>query len=77
MHYRAVPLENKAIEGLPEIQEKHEEIFKGCEKGKNTKRTFPSSESKAKGILEIIHSDVMRTNVIKITKQVCVLCFFY
>ena len=26
--------------------------------GKNTKNTFPSSESKAKGILEIIHSDV-------------------
>ena len=27
-------------------------------KGKNTNKTFPSSESKAKGILEIIHSDV-------------------
>ena len=27
-------------------------------KGKNTKKTFPSSESKAKDILEIIHSDV-------------------
>ena len=31
---------------------------KGCAKGKNTKKTFPSSESKVKGILEIIHSDV-------------------
>ena len=29
-------------------------------KGKNTKKTFLSSESKAKGILEIIHSDVCR-----------------
>ena len=27
-------------------------------KWKNTKKTFPSSESKEKGILEIIHSDV-------------------
>ena len=27
-------------------------------KGKNTKNTFSSSESKAKGILEIIHSEV-------------------
>ena len=26
--------------------------------GNNAKKTFPSSESKAKGILEIIHSDV-------------------
>ena len=28
---------------------------------KNTKKTFPSSDSKAKGILEIIHSDVCGT----------------
>ena len=28
-----------------------------CE-GKNTKKTFPNSERKEKGILEIIHSDV-------------------
>ena len=31
---------------------------KDVRKGKNTKKTFPSSERKAKGILEIIHSDV-------------------
>ena len=40
------------------MQEKHEGVCKGCAKGKNTKKTFPSSESKEKGILEIIHSDV-------------------
>ena len=40
------------------MQEKHEGICKGCAKGKNTKKIFPSSESKAKGILEIIHYDV-------------------
>ena len=33
-------------------------VCKGCAKGKNIKKTFPSSESKEKGILEIIHSDV-------------------
>ena len=58
MHYRALPIASKAIEGLPEIQAKHDGVCKGCAKGKNTKKTFPSSESKAKGILEIIHSDV-------------------
>ena len=31
-----------------------------CEE-KEQKKTFPSSESKAKGILEIIHSDVCKT----------------
>ena len=58
MHYRALPIASKAIEGLPKFQEKHDGVCKGCVKGKNTKKTFPSSESKAKGILEIIHSDV-------------------
>ena len=35
-----------------------EGVCKGCVKGKKTKKTFPSSKSKAKGILEIIHFDV-------------------
>ena len=58
VHYRALPHVSKVVEGLPEIQAKHDGVCKGCAKGKNTKKTFPSSESKAKGILEIIHSDV-------------------
>ena len=51
-HYRALPLARKVVEGLPKFQEKHDGVCKGCAKGKNTKKTFPSSESKAKGILE-------------------------
>ena len=54
-HYH---LQAKLFEGLPEIQEKHEGVYKGCTKGKNRMKTFPSSESKEKGILEIIHSDI-------------------
>ena len=49
---------SKEVSGLPDIQAKHEGICKGCVQGKNSKKTFPSSESKAKGILEIVHSDV-------------------
>ena len=58
VHYRALPIARKAVEVLPEFQAKHDGICKGCVKRKNTKKTFPSSESKAKDILEIIHSDV-------------------
>ena len=58
VHYRSIPLASKVVEGLPEIQEKHDGVSKGCAKGKNTKKTFPSSESEAKGILEFIHSNV-------------------
>ena len=46
------------FDSLPKIQAKHDGFCKGCVKGKNTKKTFPSSEIKEKGILEIIHSDV-------------------
>ena len=49
VHYIALPIA---------FQTKHDGICKGCAKGKNTKKTFPSSESKAKGIIEIIHLDV-------------------
>ena len=72
VHYIALPLASKAVEGLLEIQEKHDGVCKGCAKGKNRKKTFPSSKSKAKGILEIIHS-----NVIQFIKRVCILCFFH
>ena len=58
VHYRALPVACKAVEGLLEIQEKHEGVCRGCVKGKNTKKTFSISERKAKGIMEIIRSDV-------------------
>ena len=58
VHYRALPLARKFVEVRPKIQEKYDGVCKGCVKGKNTKKTFPNSERKAKGIFEIIHSDV-------------------
>ena len=54
VHYRALPLARNVVEVLLEIQAKHDGVYKG----KNTKKTFPSSERKEKGILEIIHFDV-------------------
>ena len=39
VQYRALSLCIKVVEGLPEIQAKHDDICKGCMKGKNTKKT--------------------------------------
>ena len=58
VHYKALPMASKEFSIFPEIQVKHEGIWKGCTKGNKAKKKFPSSESKAKGILEIVHSDV-------------------
>ena len=46
VHYRAIPLVSKAIEGIPKIQAKHDGVCKGCEKGKNTKKTFQVAKQK-------------------------------
>ena len=32
VHYRALPLVRKAVEGLLEIQTKHDVVYKGCER---------------------------------------------
>ena len=58
VHYKAIPIVSKVVIGLPKIQVKHEGVYKGCAQGKNTKNPFPKSNSKAKGILNIIHSDI-------------------
>ena len=57
LHYRALPSVSKAVLGIPELKSKHG-VCKGCAQGKNMKKPFPSSESKVKGILDIIHSYV-------------------
>jgi hypothetical protein len=58
LHYKALPIMSKMVTGLLEIQVDHEGICKGCVEGKSVKSPFPSSESKAKGVLDIIHSYV-------------------
>ena len=49
---------NKVVTGLPDMKIKHEGVCKGCVKGKNIRNPFPKSETKTKGTLELIHSDV-------------------
>ena len=76
VHYRALPLAKKDVEGLSEIQSKHDGVCKGCAKGKNRKKTFPSSKRKAKRNLGNHSLQCMWSNVIQFIKRVCILCFF-
>ena len=46
------------VTGLPEVSPKHEGICKGCALGKNTKKSFPRSKYRSKGILDLIHSNI-------------------
>jgi hypothetical protein len=58
IHYKALPIVSNMVTGLQEIQVNQQGICKGCAQGKYVKKPFPSSDSKAKGALDIIHSDV-------------------
>jgi transposase InsO family protein len=44
--------------GLPDFSTEHHEVCKGCAMGKYTKTTFPSSDNRTRGILDLIHLDV-------------------
>jgi transposase InsO family protein len=44
--------------GMLSISLSKNEIFKGCMLGKNIKKSFPSSNNRAQGILDLVHSDL-------------------
>ena len=46
------------VKGIPNIEEYHEGICKGCALGKNTRKPFTSSDTRSKEILDLIHFDV-------------------
>jgi hypothetical protein len=48
----------KMVIGLSDIQVERDGVCKGCALDKNTKVRFTSSNSRSKGVLDIIHSDV-------------------
>jgi hypothetical protein len=56
--YKVLPYICKAVTGLPEVKVDHEGVCNGCAQGKNIKNPFPKKDNKAKGVLELIHSDV-------------------
>ena len=54
--YKALEIVSNVVTSLLEIHTNHEGVCKGCAQGKNTKNPFLSSNNKAKGILDIVHS---------------------
>jgi hypothetical protein len=58
LHHGALRVLREMGTGVPDFSSEHHELCKGCALGKYTKTTFPSSDSRAAGILDLIHSDV-------------------
>ena len=58
LHYKALSSVSKMVTRLLEIQENPDDMCKSCAQGKNVKHSFPSNDSRAKRVLDIVHSDV-------------------
>ena len=58
MHHPDLGLLRNMVTGLPEFNIDHNDVCRGCSLGKYTKISFPSSDSRLAGILDLIHSDL-------------------
>ena len=46
------------VKGMPSFEYVHDSICRVCALGKNVKNKFPSSHTRSKGILDLVHSDL-------------------
>jgi hypothetical protein len=58
VHYKALLDLQNMVCGMFSISLSKNEICKGCMLGKNIKKSFLSSDNRAQGILDLVHSDV-------------------
>jgi hypothetical protein len=77
LHYRALSILRGIVTGLPEFSIEQQGVCRGCALGKNAKDAFPSSESRSKGILDLIHSYVSGSDVSSISTGIIILCDIY
>ena len=62
LNFQTLSSMDKFVVGFPHLYPRHG-VCKGCALGQNIKSSFPSSESKTKRILEMVHSDLFWTHV--------------
>jgi hypothetical protein len=57
LHYGALPGLQNIVTGMPDFYE-YDGVCRGCVLGKNVKSSFPSSNRRSKGILDLVHLDI-------------------
>jgi hypothetical protein len=58
LHCRSLPALGKMVTGLPAIHVEYDGICRGFALGKNAKGSFSGSDSRSKGILDLVHSNL-------------------
>ena len=57
IHHGALKLLHETMIGVPKVSTKHD-ICKGCVLGKFAKAYFPRSDTRSKGVLDLVHLDI-------------------
>jgi hypothetical protein len=58
LHHRALGGLREVVTGVPQISIEHQDVCRGCALGKFSKASFPSSDTRSAGILDLVHTDV-------------------
>jgi hypothetical protein len=58
LNYNALLGLQKMVTGMPVFSFEHDSVCRGYALGKNTKKSYPHSNRKTNGILDLIHSDL-------------------
>ena len=58
INYKSLIAVKNIVTGIIVLQVDHDGTCRGCALGKNAKRSFADSESRSKGILDLVHSNL-------------------
>jgi hypothetical protein len=58
LHHGALGRLRAVVTGVPQISTEHRDVCRGCALGKFTKASFPNSDTRLAGILDLVHTDV-------------------
>jgi hypothetical protein len=57
-HHGALGGLREVVTGVPQFSSEYHDVCRGCALGKFTKASFPSSDNKSTGVLDLVHTDV-------------------
>jgi transposase InsO family protein len=58
LHHGALGGLREVVTGVPQINIEYQDVCRGCALGKFAKASFPSSDSRSAGILDLVHTNV-------------------
>ena len=58
LHHGALGGLREVVTGVPQLSSEHQDVCRGYALGKFTKASFPSSDTRSVGVLDLVHIDV-------------------